>query len=188
MYFLCHAFIKYFDYPVSTKLVYNTEAKLVFPSVTICNYNQITAEYLAMKNNALLNDSVDFLSQAFNPFTPTPTVSLEVLDYMKTVDSAEFYSQGAHQMSDVYFYCRFPGVISISCDLPEGLLVNKLTEMGVCHTFHPQSYIEANEKALESHTAGTSGGFSIMIDIQQDEYTVGGPGSAGVKVTMCDNI
>ena len=181
LYFLCQAVIKYFDRPINTKFTYSTQAKLNFPSVTICNYNIITASYLAEKNDAMLNATVPFLGQtpsATGLAEPTP----EQLEYMKTLDAAEVYSEGAHQFQPTFLSCTFPGVQSqfLSCELPDGLMVQTRTDMGVCFTFHPQSYIKANG-TLKSTRAGGLGGLSILMNINQYEYRVGA-NAGGAKV------
>ena len=178
-YFLCVAFIKYFNYPVTTKLTYTTQAKLEFPSVTICNFNLITASYLAKKNDPMLNATIEYLSFSINDQIASP----ELLEYMKTIDSEELYIKGAHQFEGTFLSCRYPQVQDDfpSCNIPDGLIAPTVTEMGVCHTFHPQSYIEEHGKSLTADRAGSVGGLQLMINVQQFDYTVGGF-SGGVKV------
>jgi hypothetical protein len=182
LYFLCHAFIKYFKYPVTTTVTYEHKSKLDFPSVTICNYNLITATYLARKNDPMLNASVEFASLRENPFLETPDLSKELADFMKTVDAEEFFSQGAHQMH-IYRDCAYPDGIDETCDFSNGLMVARGTDMGVCHTFHPQSYIDDMGEAKAATSAGQTGGFTLMIDVEQHLYTWGSS-AAGIRVNM----
>ena len=179
-YFLCVAWIKYFDYPVATKLTYTTQAKLDFPSVTICNFNVITASYLAKKNDPMLNDTIEYLSFSVND----RIASQELLEYMKTIDSEELYTKGAHQFEGTFLSCTYPEVQDdfFSCNLPDGLIVPTVTEMGVCHTFHPRSYIEEHGESLISDRAGSLGGLSVIMNVEQFDYMLGELLGSGFKV------
>ena len=61
-------------------------------------------------------------------------------------------------------------------------MVPTVTQMGVCHTFNPLSYIEKHGP-LKSNRAGSADGLRIMIDIDQMEYKLGGL-SLGAKVSF----
>ena len=117
-------------------------------------------------------------------FNPALQPSQEVLDYMKTVDSVELFTNGAHQFEGQYITCRYPKIqtMEYSCELPEGLFVTKKTQMGMCHTFHPLEFPESNGDSLVSTRAGSSGGLTLLMDIAQYEYAYSETGTAGVKV------
>ena len=115
LHFFCSAVITYFQYPISTKISYTTEARLNFPSVTICNYNKVTASYLAKKNDQMLHATIDY----FNNLGQKRTEELSA--YMKTVGLAEIYQEAAPTFNATYLWCTFPGVsIGDGCRLPEG--------------------------------------------------------------------
>ena len=126
----------------------------------------------------MLNASIEYLSLPTNR-TPSP----ELLEYMKTVDSEELYTKGAHQFEGTFASCRYPQIQDklISCNLPDGLIEPTVTEMGVCHTFNPQSYIEEHGESLMANRAGSKGGLHIMMNVQQFDYTFGAYAS-GIKV------
>ena len=52
--------------------------------------------------------------------------------------------------------------------------------MGLCFTFHPQSYIHKHG-ALMSNRAGSIGGLKLDVNIEQHEYIVGSM-AAGIQV------
>ena len=109
-----------------------------------------------------------------------------MLHYLhKVLDHEDMYINGANQFNSTYLACSYPGIEThpLMCDFPPELFVSRKTQMGMCHTFHPQSYIDKNKgEALKCTRAGTNGGLSIIMNVLQDEYMLGGR-SAGVKVS-----
>ena len=75
--------------------------------------------------------------------------------------------------SEIYVVCFL-----ILC---KGLMVPWKIRMGMCHSFHPQSYIENENESLISTRAGKQGGLMLVLNIAQYEYRYGDM-SAGVKV------
>ena len=66
-------------------------------------------------------------------------------------------------------------------------MVQTKTSMGMCHTFHPESFIQ-DHGALKSRKAGFFGGLQFILNVEQEEYVVSDTDSpnnvmAGIMVT-----
>jgi hypothetical protein len=186
LYFFVEAWILYFQYPVSTKFTYNTESALDFPSVTLCNYNKVTGTYLARKNDPLLNATVAYLDS--NGAQP---LSVELAEYMKTIDAQEFYTEAAHPFESMFRLCTFVGLeVDVAdvepggppgCLFPKGAVATTITSMGVCYTFQPESFAQ-DHGVVKSRRAGSLGGLMLTISIDQRNYRFAGF-PAGMKVS-----
>ena len=181
LYYFISGLLRFYTYPVSTNLEYKLQSDLEFPSVTLCNYNIIRRSYMDSLNDPRFQ-------QVVNVVNPVLTDSIDINDpIIKEQFSAlkmdDMGPSSAHQREDMFLACSFMSTnySEFPCNFSGELLEMKLTQIGFCYTFHPQSYVEKHG-ALVSNRAGQAGGLFLRIDLQQHEYLVGDSNSAGMKV------
>ena len=185
-FYFATAIIYYYRYPVSTSVEYKLESSLDFPSVTICNYNIIRKSFIDSFNDStgqLVLDIINPYDKA-NVDYSSDDFEDEIYDASEYIDMREFGEKGKHHREDMFMGCDFMSANYSydPCQFNDELLVTKVTQMGYCYTFHPQSYIE-KYGALVSTRPGQAGGLHLQIDLRQDEYTSGAEGSAaGMRV------
>ena len=149
-----------------------------FPSVTMCNYNMIKNSFYKQYQDDIVGKVVDafdpFVSQSLNLTDPAIQKQLENL-YMVNIAR-----QGAHQI-DMFINCSFMSNV-FNCQDDE-VLVQTITQMGICYTFQPKQYIEKYGQ-LDTLRAGDKGGLYLLVDIQQYDYKIGSMKdfAAGLKV------
>ena len=174
----------FFSYPVSTVIEYKQQAEMDFPSVTLCNYNMINKSYIDQQNEFIQKISRHFsLHQYSSLDLADPTIIKKVL----SVNQTEIFTNGAHSLEDTFFDCSFNGKGSTfsyhPCQFSKELFVRKMTDMGYCYTFHPQSYI-AKYGPLKITRTGVPGGLTLNIIIWQDLYYIYNMEfAAGMKVS-----
>uniref|UniRef100_A0ACB8FW12 Uncharacterized protein n=2 Tax=Sphaerodactylus townsendi TaxID=933632 RepID=A0ACB8FW12_9SAUR len=141
---------------------------LVFPAVTLCNYNRIrrsrvTRNDLHWLGRELLGveppDYPDYLRALGWPDADTsppgffPTRSFNMLD---------FFQRTGHDLEDMLLDCRFR---TRECG-PENF-TTIFTRLGKCYTFNSGA---PGQELLTTVKGGTGNGLELMLNIQQDEY------------------
>ena len=174
---------RFLRYEVATTLDYRTQSAIEFPSVTLCNYNNIRNSYIQALNDPFYYDIV-------NIFNPTVSSALNLSDpahvqRLRTITIDDLTVAGSHQR-DMFIACSFMSQNSSSrpCTFSPEVLKSSLTQMGSCFTFQPASFID-KYGALISTRAGSAGGLFLRINIQQFDYLAGG-NAAGLKVRCMD--
>ena len=198
MFYFADAVICYYQYPTSTSVEYKQESLLEFPSVTLCNYNVMRKSLIDSFNDStgdLVLDIIKPWATAYSYYEDYNSYDYydygAIYDASGSIDMRELGEKGKHQREDMFTACDFmsSNYTESPCQFSDELLVTKVTQMGYCYTFHPQSYIEKHG-ALLSTRPGQAGGLHFEVNLQQDEYVSGAEGdSAGMKVhSLCSNI
>ena len=171
---------KYRQHGVVTVLDYRTQVLMEFPSVTICNTNMIRKSYYKQHQNDLIGKVVDF----YDPFVAQPlnTTDPTTRQQLANLHMVNIAREGAHQI-DMFRNCSFMSN-HFNCHNDE-VLVQTMTQMGVCYTFQSKQYVEKHGQ-LSTLRAGDKGGLHLIMDIQQYDYKVANLGdfTAGLKVRM----
>ena len=118
--------MKYYSYPVTTKVTLVYEDAPEFPAVTICNFNMFRTSVVKANGYEELLNYVLRKSRGIDTFNDT--VDLSKLD---SLNMSEFYFDMGHQMKHSLADCSWNGV---RCS--ENNFTTVLTSMGLCHTFN----------------------------------------------------
>ena len=122
----CELLMKYYSYPVTTKVTLVYEDAPEFPAVTICNFNMFRTSVVKANGYEELLNYVLRKSRGIDTFNDT--VDLSKLD---SLNMSEFYFDMGHQMKHSLADCSWNGV---RCS--ENNFTAVLTSMGLCHTFN----------------------------------------------------
>uniref|UniRef100_A0A8D0H920 Acid-sensing ion channel 3 n=1 Tax=Sphenodon punctatus TaxID=8508 RepID=A0A8D0H920_SPHPU len=156
----------YGEYHHVTTLDEEETMLLVFPAITLCNYNRIrrsavTRSDLHWMGRELLgvepSDFPDYLqtlgqTEANSPdFYPSKSFSLR-----------EFYQRTGHNMAGMLLHCRYR---RRECG-PENF-TTIFTRLGKCYTFNSG---EPGYELLTTLRGGAGNGLELMINIEQEEY------------------
>ena len=108
----------------------------------------------------------------------------QMKQFLTNLDSAHFYQYASHQFDTTFMGCIYPGIQEsiFNCDMPDGLFAPVKTQMGMCYTFNPLSYINKTGDRIQVTKAGKSGGLTLLLNVGQKHYMLGGF-SAGMKVS-----
>ena len=184
MYYFVNGLIKYYNYPIATKFEYVQVEEIDFPSVTICNYNQIRKSFVEEQNDSVMDSVADLLNPVIEP-EDKPDISNEAIKKeLQSVNLGTVGVAGGHRLEDMFVECSFMATNSskLPCKFHKEMFRQIKTTMGLCYIFHPQSYIE-KYGALKSTRTGFAGGLHFAINIQQYEYLIGNF-LAGIKVSV----
>ena len=211
-YFVKQSIAKFYSNPVSTE---STEiipelGKLTFPAVTICNLNRFVKTKINMfesdenfRKQGLNLSACEEIKKvnkdmtcgqgllcAFERFgsavaencnDTTRQRIISVLNSTKDpiFDPEEFLETYGHHFDEMFlYYCRFG--VAENCTPAD--FHPSLTENGRCFTFNSG---ENGTKLRETRRSGSSGGLSIIMDVQANENTIS-EFSRGLRVIVHD--
>ncbi|XP_053322057.1 acid-sensing ion channel 3 [Spea bombifrons] len=164
----------FFLYQVADRIIYYTEyhhvttldemesSLMLFPAVTMCNYNSFRKSNLTREDifwvGKLLGidgDSPEVMEalglRETQPFYPRQSFSMR-----------DFYDRAGHSMEEMILECRYR---NRECGAENFTVV--YTRYGKCYTFNSG---QDGQELLYTLKGGTGNGLELMLDIQQDEY------------------
>lgn len=203
---------KYYSNPVNTEFseIVPEKGELTFPAVTICNLNRFVKTKINMFENddnfykMSLNLSAceaikmanihlscgQGLLCAFERFGSAvaencnETTRQQIISVLNSTkkpifNPEEFLSTYGHDFEDMFvYYCRFAAIENCtSADFQPSL-----TQNGLCFTFNSG---ENATTVRGTRRAGTSGGLSVILDVQANENTIS-EFSRGLRVVVHD--
>ncbi|XP_075070387.1 acid-sensing ion channel 1C-like isoform X2 [Mixophyes fleayi] len=152
----------YSEYNHVTTLDETESSLMVFPAITICNYNSFRKKQM---NNNDLYWMKEFLDLAENLDEIKSDLNISEEDNAaieKSFDMQDFYDRTGHTMEDMILECRYR---DRKCGPSNFSVV--FTRYGKCYTFNPG---KDGYELLYTLKGGTGNGLELMLDIQQDEY------------------
>lgn len=162
--------------PISTTISITEPTSVDFPAVTLCNLNLVKRSFL---------DGVSpRLGGLIREVFYAEGAELECDNAIKTFDvqlpSNQSFSdliwRGRHTAEDSIFSCSFMGRECNSSDFSPSLTPN-----GVCYTFNSGRLAPV---ILKAYGAGTRHSLSLVVGIQQNEYSAALSHDAGIKVAV----
>ena len=212
IYFVQQSVEKYLSNPVTTAFreVIPEQGELTFPAVTICNLNRFVKSKVNMFENdgdfykmglnlsackavKLVNKDMSCgqgLLCAFEQYGSdiadncNETIRQRIISALNKTNEPifnpeEFFEAYGHDFNDMFFhYCVFRGrELCTPADFRPTLSQN-----GRCFTFNSG---ENDTDVLGTSRAGSSGGLSVMLDVQANENTIS-EFSRGLRVIVHD--
>ncbi|XP_040405232.1 acid-sensing ion channel 3 isoform X2 [Cygnus olor] len=155
----------YAAYPHVTMLDEAESRVLVFPAVTLCNYNRVRRSQLTP--NDLFWLGKELLAVEREDFSRYLRALGQPADFTgffpsKSYDLAAFYQRAGHPIHDMLLSCRFRGQ---DCG-PENFTAI-FTRLGKCYTFNSG---QPGTELLTTLQGGAGNGLELMLNIQQEEY------------------
>ncbi|XP_077984807.1 acid-sensing ion channel 3-like [Glandiceps talaboti] len=176
--YLYIASMKYTSYPVNTVISVQQTDELVFPAVTICNYNRYRKSYI--KGTKL----EQLLKQKFSPYAKV-NLDMPSEGYLKDISDSRtnFELDAAHKKSSTVLQCHYrSGEMNIPCK-PELNFTTTMTDYGVCYTFNDPGASDGYTP-LSIRKGGSMDGLRLTLNVEQDEYSLGTNLGAGFKVNI----
>lgn len=169
-------FLKFKERPVSRRSQVVVVDEMELPAVTVCNLNLLKKSFMEedsfMGNVFLATDSLTESESNVN--LSDPEVKARVDEY----DLKEVFQKGAFTLDEMLSYCTYQS-IPVNCST---YFTQVLTGMGFCYTLNAREFIAKNGGVKVSRS-GIQYGFSVAINVNQDEYFVQSGDSAGVQVS-----
>ncbi|KAM8966259.1 acid-sensing ion channel 1C-like [Pelodytes ibericus] len=155
--------IYYTEYHHVTTLDEMESSLMVFPAVTICNYNSFRKSSLTVEDLVWAGEllGIDYKSPDVKDSLGLQD-SLDSADLRKPFNMEEFYDRAGHSMKDMVLACRYRNQ---ECGAENFSVV--YTRRGKCYTFNSG---KEGYELLYTLKGGTGNGLELMMDIQQDEY------------------
>ncbi|CAM9333747.1 unnamed protein product [Lampetra planeri] len=171
----------YLRYPRITSLDETSNPNVIFPAVTICNFNTLrrsaltyndlfwTAELLGLPEGVIEAEvagaDLDGERPSLGASLGLPGVSTADARRPgpgRTFNMLELYARAGHRMEDMLLQCRYRAVECKHVDF-----VTVYTRYGKCYTFNSG---KGGRPLLTTVKGGMGNGLEIMLDIQQEEY------------------
>lgn len=175
LYFTVKAFDLYLAYETSTQVDVKIYGSVVFPAVTICNFNAWfytrfapEADDPTKKTSRLLCALADF-DQNMNPADCFADASFSDLELSDPRSVREIYEQLGQQPEQLFLDLQPPAWESTCqwgasrCNASN--FTRSLSEYGNCYTFNAD-----RNNVLVSSTPGRGAGLRVTLNINQDEY------------------
>ncbi|XP_072048558.1 acid-sensing ion channel 1-like [Amphiura filiformis] len=159
------AYLK-FDY--NTLVEVEHRSKITFPAVTICNYNRfynsrVADEYRKHLDRVLgFADTLDYYE--INSENSWGDQSAESWD--DEFDFEEFADQSGFRLNDSLLRCDWKGKKN-SCSAHNFTAI-LIPDYGTCYQFNVD---DKDENRLRQNLPGAGHGLSILLDINQEDYT-----------------
>ncbi|EDV23148.1 uncharacterized protein TRIADDRAFT_58139 [Trichoplax adhaerens] len=169
------------SHPTNISVKIHHTNKMLFPAVTLCNFNQFSRTLISRKDIRHL----DTVLSAYNHDHTIPKEDLkEAEDYFKSkihghFDFSQYNQELGLQKEDLILSCTWNGE---KCGSKNFSRV--FTSYGNCYTFNGGS---ANHPLLNQHGRGAAHGLSLILNIEQYKYTpelmVGAP-NVGIRCSI----
>ncbi|KAL8606586.1 hypothetical protein ACOMHN_009471 [Nucella lapillus] len=158
----------YYNYPLTVNVHVNFNQSLLFPSVTLCNYNSFRATKAAdLDHYRLLEAMYTWGSKVANAsFLQRHNASDVTMD--------DLFLSTAHDKRDF--------IVEYKEKCGPANFTRVLTDHGVCFTFTPQAGYP-----LYVSSSGSDSGMKLTLNVEQYEYMPGPHDSGGVKMLLHDN-
>ncbi|XP_071785466.1 acid-sensing ion channel 1C-like [Asterias amurensis] len=133
-------------------------SELVFPAITICNYN-------TFRNLDLDSHPFGQMLSEISSFTPIQVNYTHYAILMGDINTTELYLSLAHVMdqNEMFQFGTWDGFTFIT---PQ-VFTRVITDFGVCHTFNGGF---DGEELRKVKVAGKGHGLSLLLDVQQYHY------------------
>ncbi|XP_072048341.1 acid-sensing ion channel 2-like [Amphiura filiformis] len=157
------AYLK-FDY--NTLIEVEHQSKLTFPGVTICNYNRfynsrISEEYQKHLDRLLgFADILNYYDASFETTWGDQSAWDDEFDF------EQFAAQSGFRLNDSLLRCDWKGKKD-SCSA-DNFTAIFIPDYGICYQFNID---DKDENRLRQTLPGAENGLSILMDINQEEYT-----------------
>ncbi|NXD66305.1 ASI1C protein, partial [Eolophus roseicapillus] len=155
----------YAAYPRITALDEAQSRVLIFPAITLCNYNRIRRSQLTLNDlfwlgGDLLAVGTEDFPRYLRALGRTP--DLDGFFPSKSYDLGAFYQRAGHPIHEMLLHCRFRGQ---DCG-PENFTAI-FTRLGKCYTFNSGG---PGREVLTTLQGGAGNGLELMLNVQQEEY------------------
>ncbi|GAB1600540.1 uncharacterized protein LOC115209554 [Argonauta hians] len=161
----------FYQWPVSVLMDVNYNDSLLFPTVTICNWNKfrVSAAYKYGLYNLIKNIN----SAGNESFLNSP----KFIDQMNRMNISErdLLQKISHNKEDMIMDCNWS---NRKCG-PENF-TTVFTDQGVCYSFN--SGTSSSSKGVLSAVSGTENGLQVTLNVEQYEYMPGDQKSVGMKI------
>ncbi|XP_077984806.1 acid-sensing ion channel 4-A-like [Glandiceps talaboti] len=172
--------IKYASYLVSMTLSLRYQPEMMFPAVTVCNYNRYRKSYI---NGSKFEE---WQGELYDPKIGKGEISnidwtsedaLQELSKNRT----EFEINAAHSKEGMIWGCQL-GTTERNCSA-ELNFTTTYTDFGVCYTYNGLIGTSP-EDAVKVKMSGSRHGFSMFLYLDQSEYSAGEHLGAGFKILL----
>ncbi|XP_077869246.1 acid-sensing ion channel 3-like [Saccoglossus kowalevskii] len=149
---------------------------LLFPAVTVCNYNRYRKSYIQGTTFAEWQQT---LYHPINLIHGSTTINWTTDAAIEELAKNRTYLElsAAHQKESMILECKL-GRASSGCNAVDNFTTT-LTDYGVCYTYN---------NALSNHMlvteSGSRHGLSLTLNLEQEEYTYGQNYGAGFKIDI----
>uniref|UniRef100_A0A8C6JB83 Uncharacterized protein n=1 Tax=Melopsittacus undulatus TaxID=13146 RepID=A0A8C6JB83_MELUD len=157
----------YAAYPRITALDEAQSRVLIFPAITLCNYNRIRRSQLTLNDlfwlgGDLLAVGTEDFPRYLHALGRTP--NLDGFFPSKSYDLGAFYQRAGHPIHEMLLRCRFRGR---DCGPENFTTVSIFTRLGKCYTFNSGG---PGREVLTTLQGGAGNGLELMLNVQQEEY------------------
>ncbi|XP_072019483.1 acid-sensing ion channel 1C-like isoform X2 [Amphiura filiformis] len=186
-------FFFYFEDHHITKVDVSYESSLVFPAVTVCNFNKYRESALTEDDIKNVGIHLGIIDEDHNLIYPTlyteefqnkiASVNWTGVEEDDNYNMTDFQLRTGHQIDDMIIECTWRGE---ECE--DEYFTHIFTHLGNCYTFNKYS---SDSDLLTSPAAGPANGLKLMLDIETEEYVPsndldGGASDSGVMVMVHD--
>ncbi|PIK52299.1 putative acid-sensing ion channel 3-like [Apostichopus japonicus] len=168
-------FIEYTKHPVKSVISIKQSSSVIFPAVTLCNLNPIRKSYLqevTPNQAAFLSLNKEGFGNLYEVKKNEDDDELDTEDsewdehQLVGVNATRFAEEGSHRLEEMLLSCTWK-----NAKCTNESFTKRWTNFGYCFTF--------NEPAQgDVHMAGRHERFSVVLDVQQNEYSLRGLESA----------
>ncbi|XP_033124225.1 acid-sensing ion channel 2-like [Anneissia japonica] len=184
-------FISFFDYHHVTKVDIEYKNTVVFPAITVCNFNKYRESAFTQDDIVnvgyhlgILDENRKLLSPGL--YTDEFAAKVNAINWTTTVEDpnfnmTDFVKRTGHQKEDFIVKCLWREE-----DCEEDDFMHVFTHLGNCYTFNKFS---ADKDRKVSLNAGASNGLRLILNMEVEQYTptndLGGDAmDVGVKIML----
>ncbi|XP_071504229.1 acid-sensing ion channel 1B-like [Diadema antillarum] len=163
----------YTSRPVTVDIDIERAHELVFPKITICNYNEFARS--KVENKTVVDDLIKAHVKTWISGTASP-LSDEDLKVLSEMNTSNVYMDLSLNLNDTFMSIQFADKT-----LSTANVTNILTSDGACFQLNSDP-----TNLLKAKLTGRMNGLRLILDIQQSEYYYGALDvfAAGLKVYM----
>ncbi|XP_063780782.1 acid-sensing ion channel 1C-like [Pseudophryne corroboree] len=152
----------YTQYHHVTTLDETESSQMVFPAVSICNYNGFRLWKLTSNDLYWMSELLGLEKNLEEVKSLLGITEKDDSEIKSSFDMLDFYNRTGHSMEDMILGCRYR---NRECG-PQNFS-EIYTRFGKCYTFNSG---KDGYELLYTLKGGTGNGLELMMDIQQDEY------------------